>query len=79
MGRIVVAWDEVIDGTRRATAREIVRTVDGTVSMGPNVSLGAPDPAAYPVMAISDRGLLTAWTNGTGATAVINVTHLPLP
>ena len=78
-GRIVVAWDEVIDGTRRAAARAIVRMVDGTVSVGPNLSLGAPSPAAYPVMAISDRGLLTAWTNGTGATAVINVTHLPLP
>ena len=78
-GGLVVAWDEVVDGKRRAAARTLRLAPDGKVSMGEIVPIGAGDANAYPVMAMTPRGLVTAWTNGTGAASLISVAQLSTP
>ena len=78
-GGLVVAWDEVVDGKRRAAARILRLAPDGKASMGEIVPIGAGDANAYPVMAMTDRGLVTAWTHGTGAASRISVAQLSTP
>jgi hypothetical protein len=78
-GRLIVAWDEVIDGVRRASARSLHITADGDMSSGSLVSIGGESASAYPVLAATDSGLVTVWTNGLGAASVINVTRLQVP
>lgn len=73
-GRIVVAWDEVIDGVRRAAAVT-------AVSSGPGLAFGTPrwlvsSASNYPVMAATKAGILTAATGHPGPNAVIVVNRL---
>jgi hypothetical protein len=75
-GRLTVAWDEVVDGVRRAAARSLHIT-DGTLRSGDIVPIGSDTAGAYPVLAVASRGLLAAWTRGVGGDSVINVTRLP--
>jgi hypothetical protein len=77
--RVVVAWDEVVDGVRRAAARSLRFTSDGKVSAGEIVPIGATNATAYPVMARTDLQVVTAWTHGSGAASVIGVAPLSLP
>jgi hypothetical protein len=74
-----VAWDEVVDGVRRAAAQSLRFTSDGKVSGSEIVPIGATNATAYPVMARTDRQVVTAWTHGSGPASVIGVAPLSLP
>jgi hypothetical protein len=73
-GRIVAAWDELIDGVRVAAIREVRR--GPSISLGPVVRLAERGPASYPVVASADDGLIAVWTSGAPATSVIGVRRL---
>ena len=73
-GRIVVAWDEVVDGVRRAAAVT-------AVSSGPGLAFGTPrwlaaNASTYPVMAATKAGILSAWTVNPGPNTVIAVARM---
>jgi hypothetical protein len=72
-GRVFVAWEEMIDGTRRSAVREVRRDGSGRPTFGPASELGRGEPAAYPVLAVSSRGVLAAWVRGAHASATIGV------
>lgn len=93
-GRLVVAWDEVIDGQRIAVARELhFAAAGGAITFGDPLRLttppvGAPTGAAttgsgeastYPVLASTSRGLLAVWTSGAPGASVITVKPIDLP
>jgi hypothetical protein len=63
-GRIIVAWDELIEGQRVAVARELKQGSDRTLSPGPVIKLGAGEPASYPVLAATSSGFVAVWTEG---------------
>jgi hypothetical protein len=68
-GRVVVAWDEFIDGRRVASARRVL--LDGHPVMFGDVVTIAPDgPAMYPMLAATDTGVVAVWTTGGGNSAV---------
>ena len=77
--RIVVAWDEIVNGTRIAAIREVRRRASATDSVGPIVRLAARGPASYPVVAPTAGGLIAVWTSGAPGTSVIGVRRLSLP
>jgi hypothetical protein len=62
-GRIMIAWDEVVDGVRRASARELRRTATGP-EFGAVVPLDAKEPATYPVLAATAQDWIAVWTTG---------------
>jgi hypothetical protein len=69
-GRIVIAWDEVDAGARRAAYTAI----------GSGGTFGQPriiGDGTYPVIAAADGGLVAAWTSGPPAQAVIKTRRLP--
>jgi hypothetical protein len=74
-GRLLVAWDEVIDGARQAYARSLRLDSAGNISAGPLIDLGDA-PAAYPVLAMSGRGPIAVWTQGAGDVSDIVVRAL---
>jgi hypothetical protein len=93
-GRIVVAWDEVIDGQRIAAARELhLASAGGAITFGDPLRLttsplgastgattaGTGDASTYPVLASTSRGLLAVWTNGAPTASVIAVKQIDLP
>lgn len=77
-GRIVVAWDELLDGQRVAAAREVTRPSDQRVDFGPVIMLSPGGPATYPVLAATDSGLVAVWTTG-GDASVIQTRAISLP
>ena len=77
-GRIVVAWDEAVNGRRMAAMREIRRSADAKVSFGEPIVLSTQGPAVYPIAATASGGLVAAWTAGTGESSTINVRLLRL-
>ena len=74
-GRLLVAWDEVIDGARQASARSLGLDSAGNISAGPLIDLGDA-PSAYPVLAMSGRGPIAVWTQGAGDVSEIVVRAL---
>jgi hypothetical protein len=76
--RIVVAWDEVVNGSRVAAIREVRRPAPA-VSLGPVLILSERGPASYPVVAPTAGGLVAVWTSGAASTSVIGVRRLSLP
>ena len=75
-GRIVIAWDEVMDGVRRAAR------LDATATGATELEFGTPQrltegSSAYPMLVTTSTGLLAAWTDGTGVGAAIAVRPLP--
>lgn len=69
-GRLLVAWDESIEGRRVAAVRALSSrgAPEGNV-----VRLDAGAAAIYPVVAPIDAGFIAAWTSGAGAQSVIRV------
>ncbi len=61
--RIVVAWDEVMNGVRTATARSVTNH-SGRIDFGPPTTLATDGPAMYPVVAATARGWIAVWTTG---------------
>jgi hypothetical protein len=78
-GRIVIAWDELVGGTRVAALREVRPANDGTIAFGPIVELTDAGRAIYPVVAAASTGLVAAWTSGPADTSVIAVRRVVLP
>jgi hypothetical protein len=85
-GRLVVAWDEVLDNQRIAVARELQPAAGGrTVTFGAPLRLtttsaaGTNDPSTYPILASTTRGLLAVWTSGAAGASVITVKQIDLP
>jgi hypothetical protein len=70
-GRVVVAWDEVMGGVRRAGIRALRIDTSGRLTGGAAVRLGADAPAAYPVIAWTARGLVAVWARGAPGSSVI--------
>lgn len=77
-GRIVVAWDEISNGRRVASAREIRPRASAQPTFGPVVTLNATDSAMYPVLASTDQGLLAVWT-APGDPSRVMLRHVELP
>ena len=71
-GGFLVAWDEVVNGTRRAFARTLQFNASGKPMFGPTIDLDASG-SAYPVLASTARGLVAAWTSGNGPSSEISV------
>ena len=78
-GRIVVAWDESVNGRRTAVVRELRREAGDRVAFGEPVTLATQEPAVYPVLAPTSSGLVAAWTAGSGDSSTIAVRTLTLP
>lgn len=77
-GKIVVAWDELIEGRRVAAARELKVRSDRRVDLGSIVALSTDGPGTYPVLATTPAGLLAVWTTG-GEASVVKARTIPLP
>ena len=77
-GRIVVAWDEVVEGRRVAAARQLIVKSNQQVDFAPIVTLSSDGPATYPALATTERGLLAVWPTG-GETSVIRARTIGVP
>jgi hypothetical protein len=62
-GRVIVAWDEVVKGTRTAAAREI-RHAGSKIDFGPTITIDETGSAMYPVLAATKDGWIAVWTTG---------------
>jgi hypothetical protein len=82
-GRVLIAWDETVDGVRRAavvtmtTAGHAAPTFSAPVLLEPSTA-STPRAAVYPVLATTPRDTVAAWTSGSGETSAIAVRRLPL-
>lgn len=74
-GRVVVAWDEVLDGVRTAGYVTAVTESDGQLRFGRPAILAA-GPTAYPVMAATPSGVLAAWTAGPPTASSVRVRRI---
>jgi hypothetical protein len=71
-GSLVVAWDEAVGGMRRAAVRRVTFDRTGLPVFGEVQGLGG-EGGAFPVMAASSRGILAAWTRGSGVSSHVVV------
>ncbi len=72
-GSTVIAWDEIIEGTRRLGLARATVSASGVVTFS---SLGAPDTGAgqwYPSLAPSPAGPIAAWVSQREKGSVISV------
>jgi hypothetical protein len=67
-GNSVVAWDEVVNGRRTVVARRLESGAGGT-QVGPPHAINDQRPARHPALAVTPRGVLVAWTDGTADAA----------
>jgi hypothetical protein len=74
-GRVMVAWDEVVKGTRTAAARE-VRHAGSSIDFGPLTTIDEGGSASYPVLAAIRDGWIAVWTTG-GTPATVRGRVLP--
>jgi hypothetical protein len=75
-GRIILAWDEVVNGTRTAVVREVLRGSRGEVTFGQAIKVAEGQPSLYPVLASTAGAIVSAWTAGTPGRSVIQVRRL---
>ena len=70
-GDLMVAWDEVVEGTRRVVATR-VRPGEGAIVAGQPIVVSAGRPARHPALAATSTGVVAAWTDGPagGATTI---------
>jgi hypothetical protein len=69
-GRVVIAWDEAVNGVRQAAS--VAAEPGGTFAKASVIGEGT-----YPVMAKADGAMVTAWTSGPTASSVIRVQRRP--
>jgi hypothetical protein len=69
-GRVVIAWDEAVNGVRQAVS--ISREPGAKFAKASVIGEGT-----YPVMAKADGAMVTAWTSGPAASSVIRVQRRP--
>jgi hypothetical protein len=75
-GRVVVAWDERVEGSRVVAAREVKLQIEGSVAFGEATVLSSA--GIYPVLAATADGLIGAWVTG-GDASRIEVRRIRLP
>lgn len=75
-GQVMLAWDEVIDGTRTAFVRSLTNG-GGTPTFGETIQLDRQAPSMYPVMAETRDATVVAWTSGKVGASTIQVRRLP--
>jgi len=63
---VAVAWDEVVKGRRGVVLRRLSRANDET-TVGAATLVSDDREARHPALAITDGGLLVAWTDGAPA------------
>ena len=61
--RLIVAWDEVVEGERTVVASRLQLTAGGAIAGAPTV-VTAGRQARHPALAPAPRGVLVAWTDG---------------
>lgn len=66
-GRIVVAWDEHLDGRRVAAAREVRMSADDGVGFGEVLDLAPGDAGYYPVVAPVPDGFIVVWSDASAS------------
>ena len=72
-GSLVLAWDELAGGTRRAAFGRATLKATGRPTFAQRI-FGGGEPAVYPVVApIADAAIVAAWTSGRGPESVIRV------
>ena len=67
-GRLLIAWDEVINGVRTAAGRH-ASSRNGGVEFGDLVRFGE-GAGTYPVVAATSRGWVAAWSTGGPASTI---------
>ena len=77
-GRIIVAWDEPVEGRRVAAAREVIVKPGAHVDFAPIVTLSSDGPATYPALAATAQGLVVVWPSG-GDGSVIRTRTISVP
>jgi hypothetical protein len=75
-GRIVIAWDETLNGQRVAAMRELKAGLQPR--FGEAVTLETSAPAMYPSLAATQEGLVAVWTTG-GDVSRVQSRRIPLP
>jgi hypothetical protein len=70
-GRVMLAWDEVVDGKRTAAARAVTHTAD-KIDFGATLTIDEAGTAMYPVLAAVDGGWIVVWSTG-GPTSSVRV------
>ncbi|HUE87275.1 MAG TPA: hypothetical protein VMO26_14470 [Vicinamibacterales bacterium] len=75
-GRVMVAWDEVINGTRVAAALQMSHGGAERVTFGAPLVLAGDQSAMYPVLAVTADGWLAVWTAGKPGASRIGVRRL---
>jgi hypothetical protein len=74
-GSMTIAWDEVVNGKRRAVMSRAAADPAGTARFERRVISG-DEAALYPVLATTPHATIAAWTSGAGASSTIRVTRL---
>jgi hypothetical protein len=75
--QLVVVWDEILEGTRRAAVvRATTGAADGVVFGKPAMLDPTGPPSVYPVVASTGPATITAWTSGAGEATAIAVRRL---
>jgi hypothetical protein len=75
-GGVFIAWDEVIEGARRAGIVALTSSAPGTVAFGKPERVADTVPSVYPVLAAVENGMIAAWTSGTPGQSVIKVRRI---
>lgn len=78
-GAPVIAWDEIVDGTRRLGVVRARQSANGTVSFAP-LPIPQADGATgqwYPALTSSPAGVLAVWVRQQAKGSVIGVTRFP--
>jgi hypothetical protein len=72
-GSIVVAWDGLVDGTRRVSLARGAIDPAGTARF---TSLPSSMSGSYPTLAATSAGTIVAWTNRSSALSTIDVARV---
>ena len=63
-GRVVVAWDESVSGTRVAAMRDVEIGSGGNPEFGEVLTIAPAGTADHPVVAATDSGFVVVWSTG---------------
>jgi hypothetical protein len=75
--RLIVAWDEVVNGIRQAAVRGVGLDSEGHVTFGPIQRLGTTGfPSSYPVLVSTPTGSIAAFVEGKPRATVIRVARV---
>lgn len=75
-GQAIVAWDEILNGVRRAGTVALQVDAAGRASFAQPRLLTETGPAAYPMLTATPAGPLAAWTSGPPASSQIAIQRL---